>query len=50
VQGAAYIVGVAWTAADLLDRELPPGTPVEAVWEDGAEPGIRALRCFQQAS
>jgi uncharacterized OB-fold protein len=33
-----------------LEEELEPGTPVEAVWESGAEPGILALRCFVRAS
>ena len=33
-----------------LDEELPVGTEVEPVWEEGAEPGVLALRCFRRAS
>ena len=33
-----------------LEEPLEPGTPVEPVWEEGAEPGILALRCFRRAS
>lgn len=42
--------GCARPMLHLLDEELPPGTPVEAVFETGAEPGIRALRHFRRAS
>ena len=31
-----------------LDEPLEPGTEVEPVWEEGAEPSIRALRCFRR--
>lgn len=47
VFGLVLIDGTAVPMLHLLERELEPGTPVEAVWEDGAAPGIRALRCFQ---
>jgi uncharacterized OB-fold protein len=33
-----------------LEEPLEPGTAVEPVWEEGAEPGILALRCFRRAS
>jgi uncharacterized OB-fold protein len=33
-----------------LEEQLEPGTRVEAVWEDDAEPGILALRCFRRAT
>src|SRR5215472_6823622 len=29
-----------------LEESLEPGTEVEPVWTEGAEPGILALRCF----
>lgn len=44
------IDGTAAPMLHLLEHELAPGTAVEPVWEDGADPGIRALRCFQRAS
>ena len=31
-----------------LEQPLEPGTEVEPVWEEGAEPGILALRCFRR--
>ena len=31
-----------------LEEALEPGTAVEPVWEEGAEPGILALRCFRR--
>ena len=31
-----------------LEEPLEPGTEVEPVWEEGAEPGILALRCFRR--
>ena len=31
-----------------LEEPLEPGTEVEPVWEQGAEPGILALRCFRR--
>ena len=31
-----------------LEEPLEPGTAVEPVWEEGAEPGILALRCFRR--
>ena len=33
----------------LLDEPLEPGSEVEPVWEEGAEPGILALRCFRRS-
>jgi uncharacterized OB-fold protein len=30
-----------------LDEPLAPGTEVDPVWEEGADPGILALRCFR---
>jgi uncharacterized OB-fold protein len=33
-----------------LEEPLDPGTAVEPVWEEDAEPGILALRCFRRAS
>ena len=41
--------GCARPMLHLLDEQLEPGTEVEPVWEDGAEPGIRAVRCFRRA-
>lgn len=41
--------GCARPMLHLLDEELEPGSEVEAVFEPGAEPGIRALRCFRRA-
>ena len=43
------VEGCARPMLHLLDEALEPGTAVEPVWEDGAEPGIRALRCFRRA-
>jgi uncharacterized OB-fold protein len=31
-----------------LEEPLEPGAEVEPVWEQGAEPGILALRCFRR--
>ena len=42
--------GCARPMLHLLDRELPPGTDVEAVFEEGAEPGIRALRWWTSST
>ena len=50
VFGLVQIEGAARPMLHRLEEELEPGTPVEAVWEDGAEPGILALRCFRRAS
>ncbi len=47
VFGLVLVDGCARPMLHLLESELEPGAAVEAVWEDGAEPGIRALRCFR---
>jgi uncharacterized OB-fold protein len=44
VFGLVLVDGCARPMLHRLAEELPPGTEVEAVFEDGAEPGIRALR------
>jgi uncharacterized OB-fold protein len=46
------LVRIDGTAGPMLHRlaeALPPGTAVEAVFEEGAEPGILALRHFRRA-
>ena len=49
VFGIVQIDGSAGPMLHRLDTQLEPGTPVEAVWDEGAEPGILALRCFRRA-
>jgi uncharacterized OB-fold protein len=44
------IAGCEGAMFHLLSEPLEPGTPVEPVWEQGAEPGILALRAFRRAS
>jgi uncharacterized OB-fold protein len=47
VFGLVLIDGAATPMLHLLEAELDPGTPVEAVWEPAAEPSILALRHFR---
>ena len=44
------IAGCEGAMLHLLDEPLEPGTAVEPVWEQGAEPGILSLRAFRRAS
>jgi uncharacterized OB-fold protein len=50
VFGLVLVDGCAVPMLHLLEREVAPGTEVEAVFETGAEPGIRAIRCFRPTS
>lgn len=49
VFGLVLVDGCARPMLHRLEEELAPGTPVEAVFEEGAEPGIRALRHWRAA-
>ena len=48
VFGLILVDGCAVPMLHLLESELEPGTEVEPVFEQGAEPGIRAIRCFRR--
>ena len=48
--GLIRIEGCETPMLHLLEGPLEPGAEVEPVWEDGAEPGILALRCFRRAA
>jgi uncharacterized OB-fold protein len=48
--GLVLVDGCATPMLHRLEEELLPGTAVEAVFEPGAEPGIRAIRCFRRSS
>lgn len=49
VFGLVLVDGCAGPMLHLLEEELAPGTEVEAVFDEGAEPGIRALRHWRAA-
>jgi len=49
VFGLVLIEGAAVPMLHRLDEEYEAGTAVEAVFEEGAEPSILALRCFRRA-
>jgi uncharacterized OB-fold protein len=50
VYGLIQLGGSESPMLHLLEEALEPGVEVEPVWEEGADPGILALRCFRRAS